>query len=410
MAEKGKYVYDWPRPMVTVDAVVFAKTDDKTEVLLINRGKEPFKGKWALPGGFIDMDEELEDAVVRELEEETGLTEVRLEQMRTFGTVGRDPRGRQISVAFMGLATKGQDKIKAGDDAAQAQWFDIENLPKEMAFDHDEVVRFAIEKLLKMKMSQKKHNLLNTIKPYRLVSKCFAKYISWICENVKENDLEDYDLISILNSKDFKKLQLLEDLLERSRYILGVKESDFTRMFGFRDDLLVADPEKVHDILAEPLLVVDLDSHGFSSIQKIPRSVKSQGKLIPVGDFIATLKDQKFAIELKTVRTESWAEEGKPLGDATIPSWWQTMFRNNAITKIEDKDRRAIAQLEDTTIHYGCDYKMLVLYTRRLGPSTLMSKTSYLEELEFLKNRYPEIDYFCSKDYFGEIVFYPELS
>jgi len=147
MAEKEKYVYDWPRPMVTVDAVVFTKTDDKTKVLLINRGKEPFKGKWALPGGFIDMDEELEDAVVRELEEETGLVGVQLDQMHTFGTVGRDPRGRQISIAFMGIATEGQDTIKAGDDAAKAQWFDIEELPENMAFDHNEVVRFAIEKL-----------------------------------------------------------------------------------------------------------------------------------------------------------------------------------------------------------------------------------------------------------------------
>ena len=148
MTKKGKYVYDWPRPMVTVDAAVFTFSGDKARVLLINRGNEPFKGKWALPGGFIDMDEELEDAVVRELEEETGLTGVRLEQMRTFGTVGRDPRGRMISIAFIGIATKGQATIRAGDDAAQAQWFDIENLPKDMAFDHNEVVRFAIEKLM----------------------------------------------------------------------------------------------------------------------------------------------------------------------------------------------------------------------------------------------------------------------
>ncbi len=149
MNTKGKYVYDWPRPMVSVDAAVFTFSDGKAKVLLINRGHEPFKGKWALPGGFVNMDEELEDAIVRELAEETGLTGVRLEQMRAFGTVGRDPRGRQITIVFMGIATEGQTGIKAGDDAAQAQWFDIENLPKEMAFDHDEVVRFAIEKLVK---------------------------------------------------------------------------------------------------------------------------------------------------------------------------------------------------------------------------------------------------------------------
>jgi len=147
MNTKGKYVYDWPRPMVTVDAAVFTFSGDKAKVLLINRGHEPFQGKWALPGGFIDMDEELEDAVVRELTEETGLTGIQLEQMRAFGTVGRDPRGRMITIVFMGIATEEQTKIKAGDDADQAQWFDIEELPSNMAFDHDEVVRFAIEKL-----------------------------------------------------------------------------------------------------------------------------------------------------------------------------------------------------------------------------------------------------------------------
>jgi 8-oxo-dGTP diphosphatase len=147
MNTKGKYVYDWPRPMVTVDAVVFARRQEKTRVLLIRRGKEPFKGKWAVPGGFVNMDEELEDAIARELEEETGLTGVHLEQMRAFGTVGRDPRGRQITIVYMGVVGEGQMELKAGDDAAHAEWFDLNELPEDMAFDHDEVVRFAIEKL-----------------------------------------------------------------------------------------------------------------------------------------------------------------------------------------------------------------------------------------------------------------------
>jgi len=133
--------------MVTVDAVVFRRDRGQTQVLLINRGHEPYKGKWAVPGGFIEIDEELEDAVARELQEETGLTGVRLEQMRTFGRCGRDPRGRQISVAFTGAATEGHDKIRAGDDAAKAQWFDIENLPEELAFDHDEMIACGIKRL-----------------------------------------------------------------------------------------------------------------------------------------------------------------------------------------------------------------------------------------------------------------------
>ena len=152
MAKKGKYVYDWPRPMVTVDAIVFGFFRGRAKLLLINRAKEPFKGQWALPGGFIEIDEELEDAVARELAEETGLTRVPLQQMHTFGRCGRDPRGRQITVAFMGIVTKGQNKIRAGDDAAKAHWFDVEKLPPDMAFDHREVAQFAIRKLKRKKV------------------------------------------------------------------------------------------------------------------------------------------------------------------------------------------------------------------------------------------------------------------
>jgi len=163
MTKKGKYIYDWPRPMVSADAVVFTFTGNKTKLLLVNRRYEPFKGKWALPGGFVDIDEELEDAAARELKEETGLAGVRLEQMCAFGNVGRDPRGRQITIAFMGIASLGKNKIKAGDDAAQARWFDIEKLPKDMAFDHKEITKLAIRKLkrkktykLKIKSTQNK--------------------------------------------------------------------------------------------------------------------------------------------------------------------------------------------------------------------------------------------------------------
>ncbi|MDD5063172.1 MAG: NUDIX hydrolase [Phycisphaerae bacterium] len=152
MAKKGKYVYDWPRPMISVDAAVFGFFGDKAKLLLINRGNEPFKGKWALPGGFVDIDEELEDAAVRELFEEAGLSGIVLEQMHTFGTPGRDPRGRQITIVFMGIATEKQRRIRAGDDAAEARWFDIGKLPKDLAFDHNEVTRCAIRKLKRRKI------------------------------------------------------------------------------------------------------------------------------------------------------------------------------------------------------------------------------------------------------------------
>jgi 8-oxo-dGTP diphosphatase len=133
--------------MVTVDAVVFAVSPGAVKLLLIKRKNDPFKGQWAIPGGFIGIDEELDNAVARELAEETGLTGVKLEQLHTFGKPGRDPRGRQITVAYMGIITDGPERIKASDDAELAQWFDINALPSNLAFDHDTVAKFAITRL-----------------------------------------------------------------------------------------------------------------------------------------------------------------------------------------------------------------------------------------------------------------------
>ena len=152
MAKKGKYIYKWPRPMVAADAAVFTFLAGKAKQLLVNRRNEPFKGKWCLPGGFVNIDEELDDAVARELEEETALTGVKLQQVRTFGKCGRDPRGRVITVTYIGIVQKGTAKAKAGDDAAKAKWFDIDKLPKELAFDHNDVTKFVIKKLRRRKI------------------------------------------------------------------------------------------------------------------------------------------------------------------------------------------------------------------------------------------------------------------
>jgi len=147
MATQGTYIYDWPRPMVTVDALVFTLSGSIPRVLLIKRANEPFKGQWAVPGGFVDMDEELHDAAVRELAEETGLTGVRLEQMHTFGTVGRDPRGRQITICFLGIAGKDNTAVKGGDDASEAKWWPTDALPVPLAFDHSQVITMGVARL-----------------------------------------------------------------------------------------------------------------------------------------------------------------------------------------------------------------------------------------------------------------------
>lgn len=125
------YTYQYPRPAVTTDTILIS---NKNTVLLIERGHEPYKGKWALPGGFIDMDEPLEKACQRELEEETGLHVAELKQFKAFGAVGRDPRHRTISVVFYAFL-ENEPLPKAGDDAVKAKWFPIDELP-ELAFDH----------------------------------------------------------------------------------------------------------------------------------------------------------------------------------------------------------------------------------------------------------------------------------
>lgn len=128
---------------VTVDSVVFCKTEKRFKVLLIQRKKEPFQDKWALPGGFVEEGEDLETAAKRELKEETGVVVDSMEQVKAFGKPGRDPRQRTISIAFLSRIFC-EEKLTAADDAKDARWFELDNLHKlDLAFDHDEIIKFA---------------------------------------------------------------------------------------------------------------------------------------------------------------------------------------------------------------------------------------------------------------------------
>ena len=141
---KQKYTYDYPHPAVATDCVVYGFDGHELKILLIERGIEPYKGMWALPGGFLRMDETAEQCAVRELQEETGLSLTYLKQFKTFSDVNRDPRERVISIAFYALAQKSD--VQGGDDAAQARWFALNEVPR-LAFDHDYILRKAMEKL-----------------------------------------------------------------------------------------------------------------------------------------------------------------------------------------------------------------------------------------------------------------------
>lgn len=141
MTEEGLYAYRYPRASVTADAVLFAQKEGQTYVLLIQRGNEPYKGSWAFPGGFLNMDETVERCAERELEEETGIVMTSMRLVGIYSDVERDPRGRVITAAYTAMTT--MPEATAGDDAAAAKWWPLTALPP-LAFDHEKILADAI--------------------------------------------------------------------------------------------------------------------------------------------------------------------------------------------------------------------------------------------------------------------------
>ena len=142
--EENKYCYKYPHPAVTTDCVIFGFNGERLQVLLIERGIEPFKGRWAFPGGFLKMNETAEEGTLRELKEETGLESAYIEQLHTFSAPNRDPRERVITIAYYALVKI--KEVKGGDDAASARWFPLDEIPP-LAFDHDYILRMATQRL-----------------------------------------------------------------------------------------------------------------------------------------------------------------------------------------------------------------------------------------------------------------------
>ena len=140
------YRYDYPRAANSVDIVLIRKVPSGHQILLIKRANDPFKGKYALPGGFVDINEDLESAAARELSEETGLKKINLLQIHTFSTPNRDPRGRVISTAFGAvLDDEGEISLQPGSDASRTAWVDLSELPL-LAFDHLLIIKTALKK------------------------------------------------------------------------------------------------------------------------------------------------------------------------------------------------------------------------------------------------------------------------
>ena len=142
------YTYPYPHFALTVDAVIFSKSDEGLDVLLIRRGLEPFKDRWAFPGGFVNIDEVIDNAVYREVKEETNLSTISLKRFDVFDAIDRDPRERTVSIVYYGFINGSKEPVKAGDDAKDAKWFPVNKLP-ELAFDHSTILKKIVKEVQK---------------------------------------------------------------------------------------------------------------------------------------------------------------------------------------------------------------------------------------------------------------------
>lgn len=209
---------DYPRPSVSVDVIIFTVRDNDLQVLLIKRKHPPFEGMWAIPGGFVGVDESLERAALRELEEETSVRDVYLEQLYTFGDVDRDPRGRVITVAYFALVPATVVCPRAGDDAAETRWWSIYDLPP-LAFDHADILAYALQRL--------RYKLEYTAVGFELLPEAFTL-----------SELQAaYEVIlgEELDKRNFRHKILSASVIEETgEYRTG--EGRPARLYRFRDD------------------------------------------------------------------------------------------------------------------------------------------------------------------------------
>lgn len=213
---KGDYRYDYARPALTVDCVVFGADAGELRVLLIERGIAPFEGQWALPGGFVGIGEELEAAARRELREETGVENVFLEQCHTYGGLARDPRERIVTVAYYALVKLSDHRVQAATDARDAAWFGVGELPN-LAFDHRQIVDDA---LLQLRVQLRRRPI-----GFELLPKKFAlSELQGLYEAVLERTLD---------KRNFRKKVLAMDLLDETDEVQKDVNHRAARLYRF---------------------------------------------------------------------------------------------------------------------------------------------------------------------------------
>jgi 8-oxo-dGTP diphosphatase len=218
--------YDYPRPMLTVDIFLLRLHLDHFEVLLIQRKNDPFKDKWALPGGYVEIDELIEAAAKRELYEETGIESIPLCKLDVFGDPGRDPRGRTITVVYFGaIPPEFERAAKAGDDAAQSQWYSLSHLP-ELAFDHDRIIEVCSGKF--------KSNLLLRFWFLLFANKEFSVDEINRIANIMEYELPDDKIEAILFKLPFVKQKKRNEFKKEitTAGLLRLSDADVAAIWG----------------------------------------------------------------------------------------------------------------------------------------------------------------------------------
>lgn len=213
MARSGQYHY----PAITVDVILFTLREQDLQVLLVRRKNPPFEGRWAIPGGFVEAAESLDAAARRELEEETGLRDLYLEQLYTFGDPKRDPRGRVITVAYFALAPAPL-VVQAGDDASDARWWSVYKLPL-LAFDHAKILRYALQRL--------RYKLEYTAVGFQLLPPSFTL-----------TEIQNaYEIIlgEPLDKRNFRRRILEAEVIEETG-VVTVSRGRPAKLYRFRDD------------------------------------------------------------------------------------------------------------------------------------------------------------------------------
>lgn len=227
------HTYEYPRPAVTVDCVIFALDGSDLRVMLIQRDVEPFKGAWALPGGFVRMEEDLESAARRELREETGIHDVFLEQLYTFGDPNRDPRGRVISIAYYALVNIAGHHIQATTDARRAAWFGMADCPT-LAFDHQRILQMALDRLKgKVRYQPIGFELLPTLFTLSQLQRMYETILDRPLD--KRNFRKKILSMGILRETD----QFEEDVAHRAARLYRFDEKSYDRMIrkGFNFEI-----------------------------------------------------------------------------------------------------------------------------------------------------------------------------